>query len=183
MAIGKPGFNMTKISPVYLFAAILAFSVSGCAEEETTEKDGRAVLVTGSTGGLGREAALELARGGDHVIISSSKLFRLRTGQDVQERVEFHNTGPGQAPGLVVMSLRGEKDIEIVALFNASPEAQWFTLETGEDREFDLHPVQEHSHDPVVRGAHYFDDSYTFYVPARTTAVFVACDDEEDDDD
>ena len=117
-------------------------------------------------------------------IRSSSKLFRLRTGQDVQERVEFHNTGPGQTPGLVVMSLRGDKDIEIVTLFNASPEAQSFTLETGEDSDFDLHPVQRYSRDPVVRGAHYDDDSYTFYVPARTTAVFEVChdDDEEDDD-
>jgi len=116
---------------------------------------------------------------------SSSPLFRLRTGQDVRERVEFHNTGPAQTPGLVVMSLRGNKNIEIVVLFNASPDAQSFYLETGEDGEFELHPVLEHSHDPVVRQAAYDDDSYTFYVPARTTAVFVAedCDDEDDDED
>lgn len=116
-------------------------------------------------------------------IRSSSRLFRLRTGQDVMERVEFHNTGPSQIPGLVVMSLRGKKDIEIVVLFNASPDAQSFYLETGEDSEFELHPVQEESHDPVVRLASYDDESYTFYVPARTTAVFVADDDDDENDD
>ena len=119
-------------------------------------------------------------------IRNSSPLFRLRTGQDVMERVEFHNTGPGQVPGLVVMSLRGKKDIDLVVLFNASPDAQSFYLETGEDSEFKLHPVQQHSHDRVVRQANYDDDSYTFHVPARTTAVFVANvagdNDDEDDD-
>ncbi len=116
-------------------------------------------------------------------IRNSSPLFRLRSGQDVMERVEFHNTGPGQEPGLVVMSLRGKRDIEIVVLFNASPEAQSFVLETGEDSEFELHPVQKRSRDAVVRRAAYDDDEYTFSVPARTTAVFVSDEDDDEDDD
>jgi hypothetical protein len=97
------------------------------------------------------------------------------------ERVEFHNTGPGQVPGLVVMSLRGKRHMEIVVLFNASPEAQTFFLDTGEDSEFELHPIQQDSHDAVVRTAAYDEDEFTFYVPGRTTAVFVN-DDEVDDD-
>ena len=109
-------------------------------------------------------------------IRKSSKLFRLRTAEDVMERLEFHNTGPSQDPGLVVMSLRGKKDIEIVVLFNAAPEAKTFYLDTGEDSEFELHDVQEDSHDPVVRTAGYDEDDRAFYVPARTTAVFVADD-------
>ncbi len=116
-------------------------------------------------------------------IRNSSPLFRLRTGQDVQESVEFHNTGPAQTPGLVVMSLRGERDIEIVVLFNASPDAQSFVLETGEDSDFALHRVQRRSHDAVVRTAAYDDDSKTFYVPARTTAVFVTGDEDDDSSD
>lgn len=109
-------------------------------------------------------------------IRNSSKLFRLRTGQDVIERVEFHNTGPSQVPGLVVMSLRGHRNVEIVVLVNASAEAQEFFLDTGEDCEFELHEIQEDSSDRVVREADYDDDERTFYVPARTTAVFVADD-------
>ena len=77
---------MTKISPVYLFAAILVFSMSGCAQEETTVEDRRVVLVTGSTGGLGREAALALARGGDHVIIHGRNEQRAReVVQEIEE--------------------------------------------------------------------------------------------------
>ncbi|MDX1517806.1 MAG: pullulanase-type alpha-1,6-glucosidase, partial [Woeseiaceae bacterium] len=109
-------------------------------------------------------------------IRNSSPLFRLRTGQDVMERVEFHNTGPSQVPGLVVMSLRGRRDIEIVVVFNATPDAQTFWLETGEDAEFELHEIQEDSYDRIVRQAHYDEDSNEFHVPARTTAVFVADD-------
>ncbi len=115
-------------------------------------------------------------------IRNSSPLFRLRTGADVQERVEFHNTGPSQVPGLVVMSLRGDDDIEIVVLFNASLQEQSFFLDTGEDSEFELHPIQERSFDRIVRGAEYDEDEHTFTVPARTTAVFVNEDADDDDD-
>jgi len=109
-------------------------------------------------------------------IRNSSRLFRLRSGADVRERVEFHNTGPNQVPGLVVMSLRGKKDIKYVVLFNASTESQEFFFDSGEDSEFELHEVQEHSHDPLVRSSDYDDDERVFYVPARTTAVFEAHD-------
>ena len=109
-------------------------------------------------------------------IRNSSPLFRLQSGAAVMDRLEFHNTGPDQVPGLVVMSLRGEDDIEIVVLFNASPDAQTFYFEGGDDSEFELHEIQQESHDPVVRQAHYDDDDYTFHVPARTTAVFVTDD-------
>ncbi len=107
-------------------------------------------------------------------IRSSSPLFRLQTGRDVVERVAFHNTGPSQVPGLIVMSLSGDDGIEIVVLFNASTAEQAFRLEAGSAREFELHPVLEDSHDPVVRRSAYDDGLFT--VPARTTAVFVADD-------
>lgn len=35
----------------------------------------------------------------------SSILFRLRTGNAIQERVRFHNTGQPQVPGVIVMSI------------------------------------------------------------------------------
>src|SRR5437764_2219621 len=40
-------------------------------------------------------------------IRQDSTLFRLRTGQDVIDRLKFHNVGPNQAPGLVAMSIAG----------------------------------------------------------------------------
>ena len=36
----------------------------------------------------------------------SSPLFRLRTAQDVRERVTFHNGGPGAEVGVIVMQVR-----------------------------------------------------------------------------
>jgi pullulanase len=105
-------------------------------------------------------------------IRKSCELFRMRTGEQVIESVEFHNTGPDQVPGLIVMSLREERGIEVVVLFNASTEAQTFFFDTGE-KGFALHPVQQQSSDPVVRTSHYDADAKTFFVPARTTAVFV----------
>jgi pullulanase-type alpha-1,6-glucosidase len=104
----------------------------------------------------------------------SSPLFRLRTGEDVVERVEFHNTGVDQIPGLVVMSLRGHKHIKIVVLFNASTAAQSFHLPTGHKGQFRLHDVLKKSRDPIVRMSGYDEETQTFHVPARTTAVFVA---------
>ena len=104
-------------------------------------------------------------------IRNSSELFRLRTAADIIERVAFHNQGPEQIPGLVVMSLRGDDDIEIVVLFNASTGDKSFPFE-GEGS-FALHPIQQDSIDPVV-GTSWFDaGTEQFYVPARTTAVFV----------
>lgn len=109
-------------------------------------------------------------------IRNSSDLFRLQTGDAVMERVEFHNTGPDQIPGLIVMSLRGEDDIEVVVLVNASTQTQEFFFDSGDDAEFELHEIQEESVDSVVQKSEYDDDDKIFYVPARTTAVFVADD-------
>jgi len=62
---------------------------------------------------------------------SSSPLFRLRTAEDVMARVKFHNTGAGQIPGLIVMSISdtgaGLADLDpsvdqIVVVFNATPD-------------------------------------------------------------
>jgi pullulanase len=107
-------------------------------------------------------------------IRKDSKLFRLHTGQDVMERIEFHNTGPNQVPGLIAMSIRGKKDIELVVLINASTESQEFFFDTGEKRKFKLHKIQKKSKDRVVRESDYDDDGKMFHVPARTAAVFEA---------
>ncbi|MCD4690224.1 DUF3372 domain-containing protein [bacterium] len=112
----------------------------------------------------------------------SSPLFRLRTGADVIRRVLFHNTGAGQTPGLIVMSISDEGagivDLDpahdgIVVLFNATTDMLTYGGSDWEGFPFELHPILVESADEVVRGASYDVDRGVFTVPARTTAVFV----------
>ncbi|GAB4521208.1 MAG: pullulanase-type alpha-1,6-glucosidase [Anaerolineae bacterium] len=113
-------------------------------------------------------------------IRKSSPLFRLQTGEQVMERLSFQNTGPAQIPGVIVMTLSDTTgdDLDpnhdmIVVIFNASDEAVDFTHPDAAGMNFELHPVQVGSHDPVVQGASVDTAAGTFSVPARTTAVFV----------
>jgi len=112
----------------------------------------------------------------------SSPLFRLQTAAEVQNRVTFHNTGPSQIPGVIVMSLDdtdgslGSPYSQVIVIFNANDEAQSITLDQLNETlmiggAYELHPVQAASHDPVVQTAAFADATFT--VPARTTAVFV----------
>ncbi|MFO7539228.1 MAG: pullulanase-type alpha-1,6-glucosidase, partial [Chloroflexota bacterium] len=113
-------------------------------------------------------------------IRDSSPLFRLGTADLVQERVAYHNTGPGQLPGLIVMSLSdlvgNELDPNhhlIVVLINANDEAQSFTEADLIGLELILHPVQQNSVDPLVQTSSFEPATGSFEVPGRTTAVFV----------
>ena len=113
----------------------------------------------------------------------SSPLFRLHEGAQVSTRVDFHNAGPSQIPGLIVMSVTdgtcAGDDLDpaldgLVVLVNAGDEAVSFPLagsalegETG----FELHPVLRSSSDPLACQSEF--DGSAFQVPARTVAVFV----------
>jgi hypothetical protein len=108
-----------------------------------------------------------------------SKLFRLETAEDVQARVAFHNTGPDQLPGLIVMTVSDlvEPDLDhahelFVVLVNANDEPQTITLPDLAGKELALHLVQVTSVDEVVKMSGFDSASGTFMVPARTTAVF-----------
>ncbi|MBE2197325.1 MAG: pullulanase-type alpha-1,6-glucosidase [Anaerolinea sp.] len=112
----------------------------------------------------------------------SSPLFRLPTAADVQARLRFHNTGPDQIPGVIVMSL---SDLDgsnydptyalLVALFNANDEPLTFTEVALENIPLELHPVLVNAPD-VVKESTYDMTTGTFNVPGRTTAVFVLTD-------
>ena len=112
-------------------------------------------------------------------IRGSSALFRLTSESEVMDRVAFHNTGPMQFPGLIVMSIAddyGDVDLTnemVVVSFNAADDPASFAFPAG-DNEFALHPVQVASVDPVVQTAYYDTTARAFSVPARTTAVFLA---------
>ncbi|MBT8214407.1 MAG: DUF3372 domain-containing protein, partial [Acidimicrobiia bacterium] len=108
-------------------------------------------------------------------IRASSPLFRLQTAADVLERVEFHNTGTEQVPGLIVMTvddtirtdLDPDRDV-LVVIINATAAEQVFTIDgvTGAR----LHPIQADSTDAITRTASVSGSSFT--VPARTASVF-----------
>ncbi len=127
-------------------------------------------------------------------IRDSSRLFRLRTAEQVKERLRFYNTGPGQVPGLIVFGLSDEHEnggnrsdddhdghddggqsfTHVVVLLNADPGAQTLVVPELAGLHLRLHPVQRDSADPVVRTARFERSSGRFTVPGRTAAVFVA---------
>ncbi|MEM7483206.1 MAG: pullulanase-type alpha-1,6-glucosidase [Acidobacteriota bacterium] len=109
---------------------------------------------------------------------TASPLFRLRSAVEVQRRLRFHNTGPAQTPGVVVMSLwdeAGEFDPGYglwVAVFNARPDL-WEGISLSlRGRVLTLHPLLCDSADERVRAATFDATEGAFRVPARTTAVF-----------
>jgi pullulanase len=114
-------------------------------------------------------------------IRKDSTLFRLRTGQDVNERLKFHNVGPDQVPGLVVMSLDGANPrpypgaeyVRVVVLFNVDKSAKTFAIPELKGKKLALHSIQRRGSDEVVKAADYDRNSGNFSVPARTVAVFV----------
>ena len=109
----------------------------------------------------------------------SSPLFRLPTAGQVSDRLTFHNTGPGQIPGLIAMSLADDSGSvdpgfeRIVVLFNADDDAVSFAGGEMAGMPFTLHPVQVDSGDALVRASEFDLTTGTFDVAGRTTAVFV----------
>ena len=110
-------------------------------------------------------------------IRSSSRLFRLTEGEQVCQRVKFHNTGSDQVHGLIVMSLddgQGLPDLDpkhdaLVVVINATDSDQSYFIDSADG--FELHPVQRQSVDPALKQAGF--EAGHFKVPSRTTAVFV----------
>lgn len=111
----------------------------------------------------------------------SSPLFRLRTGEQVMERLVFYNLGPEQIPGLIVMSLDDRVEGEdldpnyemVVVVFNAQGGEITFSDGAFVGLDLTLHPLLVESYDPEVRGSSFDAASNTFTVPGRTAAVFV----------
>jgi pullulanase len=115
-------------------------------------------------------------------IRKDSTLFRLRTAQDVMDRLSFFNTGPDQQAGLVVMSLNGDspslyagaKYSRVVVLFNVDKVAKTIVIDQLKGRALALHTVQLASTgDTRARTATVDNATGTFNIPARTTVVFV----------
>jgi pullulanase/glycogen debranching enzyme len=112
------------------------------------------------------------------LIRKTSKLFRLRSADDIKKAVRFYNVGPEQIPGLIVERIANTDRFcvgasQAVVLVNATPHPQSFADRDFRKQPLLLHPVQALSQDPVVRGSRFQKNTGTFTIPARTTAVFV----------
>jgi pullulanase-type alpha-1,6-glucosidase len=113
-------------------------------------------------------------------IRKSSPLFRLRTADQILQRVKFYNTGPCQTPSMLVMCISNpdldlDPQFAMIAVFiNASKASITFCEASLRGNAFRIHPVQAASYDPLVHSAVFDSSSGAFTIPARTTAVFVS---------
>ncbi|QDP03064.1 pullulanase-type alpha-1,6-glucosidase [Thalassotalea sp. PS06] len=108
----------------------------------------------------------------------SSKLFRLPTAEDIQQRVTFENTGKEQQPGIIAMKLAdnidGKADLdpkfaEILVIFNNQAKTSRFAYNDIEG--WKLHPTQQQSDDAIISASRVTDSG--FEVGKLTVAVFV----------
>jgi pullulanase len=112
------------------------------------------------------------------VIRKTSKLFRLRSAEEIKKAVSFYNVGPTQTPGLIVERIANTDKLcvgasQAVVLVNATPQLQAFTEASFMKQPLLLHPVQAFSQDPVVRSSRFDSRTGTFTIPPRTTSVFI----------
>lgn len=114
-------------------------------------------------------------------IRKDTTLFRLRTAQDVVDRLKFHNTGPDQVPGVIVMEIDGNDPAKyaraqykgVVVVFNVDKAAKTVAVPALKGRKLQLHRLQRNGSDEVVKASSFDRNSGGFSVPARTAAVFV----------
>lgn len=114
-------------------------------------------------------------------IRQSTKLFRLTSGEQIKARIGFHNVGPEQESGLIVMSIDDGADLEdidplydaVVVVINTTDSAITHAIPSASG--FSLHPVQMNSIDPQVAAAYFSENGEQgeFTVPAYSLAVFV----------
>jgi pullulanase len=111
-------------------------------------------------------------------IRSSSRLFRMQTLTEVQNNLQFLNTGTGQTPGLIVMKLAangGNYGVykHILVVFNSAVAPVSFQDDQLRDLGLQLHPLQLALGDAQTQ-AEVDPISGTVMVSALTTAVFVS---------
>jgi len=108
---------------------------------------------------------LELLR-----IRRDSPLFGLATAVEVQDRVSFPLSGPGETPGVLTMRLSGVEDLVVV--FNATPATVPQKIPRLRGGAFNLHPHQRAGGDERLVQSAFDPATGIFTVPARTVAVF-----------
>lgn len=128
-----------------------------------------------------RDATLDLLR-----IRSSTPLFTLPTAAEVQRRLGFLATGPGQPTDVIVAHLDGRGLAgaaraggfrELVYVLNAAPEARRVSLPTLRGKALVLHPVHlapGAADRRPAQQARWDPAEAMLSVPARTALVYVA---------
>jgi pullulanase-type alpha-1,6-glucosidase len=113
-------------------------------------------------------------------IRASSTLFRLRTADDVKQRLRFHNTGPEQMPTVIAGRLDGTGYDgagfkAVLYLLNVDKTAQAIVVPQETGRAWRLHPVHTSSTaaDQRARDTRYDATTGRFTIPPRTAVVFV----------
>lgn len=109
-------------------------------------------------------------------IRASSTLFRLRTADDIRQRLRFFNTGPQQEPTVIAAHIDGKgyagANFKGVSYFiNVDKVAHKVTVAEAKGKTLRIHPA--HKSDKRVAEASYDSATGTFSVPARTAVVFV----------
>ena len=109
-------------------------------------------------------------------IRASSTLFRLRTADDIKQRLRFFNTGPQQEPSVIAAHIDGKgyegANFKGVTYFiNVDKVAHKVTVAEAKGKTLRIHPA--HKSDKRVAEAAYDSVTGTFSVPARTAVVFV----------
>ena len=98
----------------------------------------------------------------------------------MQRRLSFPLGGPGETPGVIVMSLDGtgldRRWRRVVVVFNATEDPAAETVPALAGVELRLHPDLTASADPLLRTATATTEGAgaRLTVPARSVAVFVA---------
>ena len=114
-------------------------------------------------------------------IRSSSTLFRLRTSEDIRQRLRFFNTGPSQVPTVVAAHIDGKgyagaRFKTVTYLINVDKVTQRVTADEEKNRKYKLHPVHTSmtaADKRVASEAKYDKISGTFTLPPRSAVVFV----------
>lgn len=108
-------------------------------------------------------------------IRASTPLFSLEHAEQIIRRISFHNTGPNQQLGLIVMRIDDpySRDLdpnieELLVIFNHTSETKTFPY-IGAER-FALHPVQMTGADPHIKKS--AADVEGFTIPSLSVAVF-----------
>jgi hypothetical protein len=105
-------------------------------------------------------------------------LCRLRSAQEIRQRLDFPAAGPEQNPVLVVGHLDGAgladaKYREAIYLINVGTSAQSVSLPAQAGKSYVLHPVLRDGVDARARQARFEPRDGRFTVPARTAVVFI----------
>jgi pullulanase/glycogen debranching enzyme len=115
-------------------------------------------------------------------IRASSRLFRLRTAAEVQQRLTFYNTGSAQEPTVIAGHLDGRGypragADDLMYFVNVDKVAHTLTIDPEKHKPYRLHPVHRRFDAADRRpatAARYDARTGAFTIPPRTTVVFVA---------